>query len=317
MKASPLSKLKKTPRVYLFRLRRRWKRVLSYKKRFSNRAYIEYRFRKVFGREVDLENPQAYSDKMQWMKLFYNNPLYAKCADKVAARSYVESKGLGEILNTCYGVYTSPSQIDLDSLPEKFVLKAAHGSSWNLICKDKERLRSKWATWKKILDAWLAQDYSLYARESHYTYVPPRLICEEYLENEDGSDVKDYKFFYFNEVLKIIEIDTDRATDHKRNYYDADLNLMSMTDGTPTDPRKQELPDGVLQKMKDITRDLAKGFAHIRVDLYFVKGKIYFGELTFTDGAGFTKYTPSEFDFLLGSWFELPDKSSPYVMEIY
>lgn len=307
------SRFKKSPSGILYRLRRGWRRALRRKKRLSNKEYIQLYYKKRMGCEVNLDNPQAYTEKLQWMKLWYNDPRYSICADKVAVRQYVTEKGYKDILTPCYGVYEYPEQIDLDSLPDRFVIKANHGCGWNLLCKDKDKLRKLWKSWNRIMNQWLVQDYSIYKRELHYAHIPPRLICEQFLENSDGREIQDYKFFCFHGEPKVVQVDNDRFANHQRNYYDANFNLVDLRTDKPNNPVAQEKPV-LWERMVEISRVLSADFPHVRVDLYEVDGKIYFGELTFVEGGGYVKYYPPEYNYIMGAWFELPDKDSPFVV---
>lgn len=279
---------------------------LEQKRSYSNRDFIIKRYVEFMGREPDLDNPTLLTEKIQWIKLHYHHPLYTKCADKYAVRQYVESKGYGHILNDLIGVYTRVDDIHFDKLPDKFVLKAAHGCSWNYLCADKSKASSQWEETKMLLAEWLKEDFSLYSRELHYAYIPPRLICERFLENADGSEIKDYKIHCFHGEPKLIQVDYERSIEHQRNYYDLDWNLSDIKwVQCPNYTGKEERP-GNLNEMLDVARALSADFCYVRVDLYNVSGKIIFGELTLTPGSGFTKLEPEKMDAVMGSWLNLP-----------
>lgn len=294
---------------------RRWARVVQLKERYNNRDFVCWRYKEIFGVEPDLENPVSLREKIQWMKLHYNNPLYAKCADKYLVREYIEQKGHGAILNELLGVYGNANDIDFDSLPERFVIKATHGCGWNLICKDKEALREEWPLRVEIMNHWLRQDYSLYGRELHYTYITPRLVVEKFLENEDGSDIADYKIFCFDGEPKLIEVIYSRYGEDKRNFHYPDWSLSEIK--FPHIPNKlpiDEKPEK-LDEMLEIAKELSAGFPLVRVDLYQVRGKIYFGEFTFTSGNGLSDYEPADALVTMGNWMTLPDENSPFVVK--
>lgn len=288
--------------------------VLEQKSCYSNREYILNRYTESMGQEPNLDKPTLFTEKMQWMKLHYNHPLFVKCADKFAVRSYVESKGYKSILNELIGVYSQAADIPLDELPDKFVLKATHGCTWNHICSDKAQEIAQWEDTKQLLDEWLTQDYAIHGRELHYTYIPPRLICERFLENADGSQIKDYKIHCFHGEPKLIQVDYERFIEHQRNYYDTDWNLtdikwVSHENYTEHDDRPVNL-----KEMLAVARGLSADFEYVRVDLFNVEGKVVFGELTFTPGSGFTKLDPEEMDAKMGSWLTLPTESE-YVIQ--
>lgn len=292
-----------------------WRRAVRAKARFSNEEYVKISYRRATGHDLNLEEPKRFTEKIQWLKLYYNNPLLVTCSDKYAVREYVNSKGLKCILNGLVGVYDDPSKIQETGLPERFVVKATHGSTWNLIVKDKQEFLRKRKAHYKTFRKWLSRDYSLYGRELHYTYIPPRIIIEQFLEQPDGSEISDYKIFCFDGEPKLIQVDYDRYSTHTRNYYDTDWNLMDMNvtihkNRLPAEP----VPEN-LKEMLGIARTLSADFPHVRVDLYSVGGKIYFGELTFTDGNGHFKYTPDDADFMLGEWLNMPDNNNPFIIK--
>ncbi len=249
------------------------------------------------------------------MKLYYANPLYTKCADKYGVREYVRSKGHADILNELIGVYESPEDIPFDELPDRFVIKATHGCGWNLICSDKRKLARRWGRWKKIMHSWLRQDFSLYSREMHYAYIPPRLVVEAYLEDGGGNGLNDYKIFCFDGEPQFIHIDVARVGDHRRSYYTTDWQWLDITHTKVPRSDKRDMPPPNLDRMLRIARDLSAGFPHVRVDFYNVDGRIYFGELTFTHGGGFTQYMPADFDLTMGRMMPLPAPGSPYVVK--
>lgn len=292
-----------------------WRRAVRMKAKYGNEEYVARSYKRATGHDLDLSAPRRFTEKIQWMKLYYDNPLLITCSDKYAVRGYVESKGYGGILNGLAGVYSDPSQIDTEALPDRFVVKATHGSTWNLIVKDKGEFLRRRKTHYKTFRKWLSRDYSLYGRELHYTYIPPRLIVEEFLEEPGGGEITDYKVFCFGGEPKLVQVDYDRHSAHTRNYFDTGWNLMDMN----VTIHKNRLPAGPppenLGEMLEIARVLSEDFAHVRVDLYSVGGKIYFGELTFTDGNGHFSYDPDEADLMLGEWLELPGGDDPFVVK--
>lgn len=280
--------------------------VLAQKRCWSNRDYIVNRYIETMGRAPDLENPKRFTEKMQWIKLHYNHPLFITCADKYAVRSYVESKGYKAILNNLIGVYTRAEDIPLEELPEKFVLKATHGCTWNYICANKSEEVPRWEDTKQLLAEWLRQDYAVHGRELHYTYIPPRIICEELLENADGSQINDYKIHCFHGEPRLIQVDYERFTEHQRNYYDLDWNLTDIKwVGHDNSAETADKP-AKLAEMLTIARALSADFEYVRVDLYHLEEKVVFGELTFTPGSGFTKLEPAGVDATMGEWLTLP-----------
>ena len=275
--------------------------------KISPKKTLELLFRLKVGHKLDLDNPKTYNEKLQWIKLYDKNELMTKCCDKYTVREYIESCGYSESLNDLYWQGYDPEDIPFDSLPNKFVIKVTHGSSFNIICNDKRKLDRR-GTIKK-LNKWLKAKFIPCYGEWFYGVEKPRVIVEKYLENEDDSPLFDYKFFCFNGEPKLIYIDTWRDNEHHINAYDTEFNLLpSVKLGFENDLIINIKKPENLDMMLDYARNLSKPFLHVRVDLYNVNNNIVFGELTFTKGAGFSKIEPHSFDVTMGSWLELPPK---------
>ncbi|MFV0266114.1 MAG: ATP-grasp fold amidoligase family protein [Draconibacterium sp.] len=274
-------------------------------KKYTDIESITHSYKKRTGNELNLENPLRYTEKLQWMKINYKNPVLTLCADKYAVKQYVKEKGLENILNETIGIYKSPEEIELSKLPEKFILKTSHSSGWNLICTNKQKLAGNWYWWKKVFNVWLKEDYSKYYREWPYKGIQPQIICEKFL-GDLVSGLNDYKFYCFNGEVKLIQLNVERYSNHKENFYDENWNhiplyagVNGMLDGEQHKPEK-------LEEMKAISEVLSQDFPHCRVDLFEWNGKIYFGELTFFSGSGYFRMHPDEFDFKMGEWLKLP-----------
>ena len=262
-------------------------------------------YRRVMGKEPDLENPRSFSEKMNWYKLNDRKPLMQQCADKVAVREYVKTKGYGDCLNNVLGVYDNAGDIDIDKLPERFVLKAAHGSHMNIIVKD-NKAEINWRQQKMMMRSWLRQNIYWSGREWVYKDIPRRIVAEEYLEDETG-ELKDYKFYCFNGKPCYMEYDGNRNLPTQyRNFYDMDMQLLPIKDTVPN-KFDDEFPVDAkgFAQMKKMAADLAEPFQFARVDLYSVKGKIYFGEITFFDAGGQCNLEPPEWDDKWGECWTL------------
>lgn len=160
------------------------------------------------GKKLDLKNPKLFNEKIQWLKVYYRNPLYVKCADKYSVREYVSSQSYSEILNELYGVYDNIDDVNFNELPNKFVLKATHGCATNIICDDKSKLDIPLT--KKKVSKWMKQTTGLSTGEMHYKYIKPRIIIERYIGNDDGTLPIDYKIFCFNGKPKFVCVYSDR-----------------------------------------------------------------------------------------------------------
>lgn len=264
----------------------------------SDEKAVKKYYKKKSGKELNLNNPQTFSEKLNWYKLNDRNPLMAQCADKVAVREYVTEKGYADCLNEVYGVYDRVQDIDYDSLPNRFVIKAAHGSHMNYIVKDKKTF--DWKHAKKMMKTWLHQDIYWSGREWVYKDIPKRIIIEKYLEDETG-ELRDFKFFCFDGKPYYMQTDIGRNNGiHYRNYYDITKSVIDCCDNARL-PNNKDIPfpidTKIFNEMVLMCENLAKPFSHVRVDYYLVEGKIYFGELTFFDGGGSTFFYPEQWNY--------------------
>ena len=263
----------------------------------SDETAVKKYYRSVTGKDIDFDNPQSFCEKLNWYKIYGKNQLMQKCADKYAVRSYIKEVGYADILNDLYGVYNSVAEIDLHSLPKRVVFKAAHGSHMSLFWPHP---KYSWRQCKRLLASWLNQDIYWSGREWVYKDMPRRLIAERYLEDETG-ELRDYKFFCFNGKPHFLQFDAGRLKgNHIRNYYDMELHLLEVTDLVPTDSSIVPIDKKGFEKMKRIVSVLAKPFQFVRVDLYYVQKKIYFGEMTFFDGGGYSGFSKEEYDVMFG-----------------
>ena len=272
--------------------------------RISPKATLKLLFRLKVGYKLNLDNPKTFNQKLQWLKLNYKNPLLPKLVDKYTVREHIANIA-PVLLTKLYWNGFDAKDIPWDELPDKFVIKVTHGSGYNIICKDKNKLDKK--ACEKKLNKWLKEKFLRCYGEWFYGVEKPRIIVEEFLDNGTDQPPEDYKIFCFNGKPEYVIVDTDRFIGHKRNVYDLDWNFKENTTlNFPNDiPMKK--PDQLPSLIK-YAKLLSQEFPHVRVDLYAVKDKIYFGELTFTNGAGFDRIYPREFDYEMGTHFVLPNK---------
>lgn len=280
-------------------------KILSILKFIPDDIMIKIQYKIKTGRRLNLKKPQRYSEKLQWYKLYYRDEIMTKCADKYSVREYVKDKGLENILNKLYFVYDNVEQIEFDKLPKKFVIKTTNGSGTNILCKNKNEISKN--DIKEKLNKWLSRDYYSAGREWAYKDIVPKIIIEEYLEDKSNNfeGINDYKFLCFNGVVKYIVLDVDRNIDHKRNIYDVNWKLIDVSTDHNNIDIEIEKPEG-LDKMLKVANTLAKDFPCVRVDLYWVNSRVYFGELTFYPWTGYVNFNPDEFDYKLGKEFTLP-----------
>ena len=262
-------------------------------------------YRLQTGQKLSLEKPITYNEKLQWIKLYDKNELMPKCCDKYTVREYVESCGCSEILNDLIWEGFDPSDIPFDDLPKQFVIKVTHGSGFNIICNNKDELdRVKTI---KQLNIWLKGKFIPCYGEWFYGVIKPRIIIEKFLSDDKSTIPEDYKIMCFHGEPRYIIVDTDRFTHHKRNIYDLNWNLlegynMGFDNDNPIEKNEK------LEELLEYSRKISKNFKHARIDFYVVDNKIYFGEITFTNGAGFDRIAPHSFNIEMGNWLKLPNE---------
>ena len=266
--------------------------------------YLKRLFRAITGKKLNLENPQTFNEKLQWLKLYDRKPEYTMMVDKYRVREYIANTIGKEYLIPLLGVWEDPEDIDFDALPDQFVLKCNHNSGLGMcICKDKSKLDIKRV--KRELKKGLKQDYYLTGREWPYKDVPRRIIAEKYMVDESGTELKDYKVMCFNGQSKVIQIHRGRFDNHTLDLYDIAWNRLDFTWDCPQSEIMWEKP-AFLEEMLILSEKLAHGIPQLRVDWYYAEKKLYFGELTFSPTSGFSKMTPEEWDYKMGEWIELP-----------
>lgn len=281
---------------------------LGFYRHTDDRRYLEKLYRATFGKELNLENPQTFNEKLQWLKLYDRKPIYTTMVDKYAAKEYVADKIGGEYIIPTLGVWDKFDDIDFGALPDQFVLKCTHDSGGLAICKDKKTFDIEAA--RKKINRCLKRNYYYTFREWPYKDVKPRIIAEKYMVDESGYELKDYKIFCFDGQPKIMFIATDRANpeeETKFDFFDMEFNHLPFQNGHPNAKRAIMQPKG-FEKMKELAAKLSAGIPQVRVDFYDIDGKVYFGELTFSHWSGFVPFDPEEWDYKLGSWIELPIK---------
>ncbi len=254
---------------------------------------------------LHLNNPVTLNEKIQWIKFYDRNNRMPLCADKYTVRKYIEECGCKEILNRLLWEGSNPYEIPFEQLPEQFVIKVTHGSGFNILCRNKNELNIDKV--RKKLSVWLKEKYLPCYGEWFYGVVKPRIIIEEYLCDRDGKIPNDYKIYCFNGKAKLFQIHIARFEDHRMKLYDTDWNaiehvVMKYPIDSQTNLGKPKEMDNLIK----YAERLSKPFHLARVDFYIVDEKIYFGEITFTDGAGFDRTTPYTFDVQLGSYLKLP-----------
>lgn len=265
------------------------------------RVYLPVVYKHFTGKKLDLKNPIEFNAKLQWLKAYYHPKILNKLVDKYAVRDYVIEKIGEQYLNELYGVYDSFEEIDFEKLPNKFVLKAVHSSSNNIICRDKSKLDLKEV--KKKTRKWLKSNkYHRTGQEWAYKDVKPRLIIEKYLEDKKTNDLIDYKFYCFNGEPKFLVAQSNKLG---RYFYDLDWNKCPF--------RKEVISTGSIEKpsnfeeLKVHAKKISQNLPFVRADFYSVDGKSYFGEMTFYPADARNDFNPDKYNKIIGDMIKLPE----------
>lgn len=272
----------------------------------SDSLFLRIAFWSRMGYSLDLKNPRSFSEKIQWLKLYDRKPIYTKMVDKITAKDYVASIVGEEYIIPTFAVYNNVEEIDWDALPDKFVMKCSHDCGSIIICKDKSTLDKE--TSKQLMKEGLKRKYYWQNREWPYKNVVPRIIVEQYMEDEKTRELRDYKFFCFDGEVKALFVASERqikGCETKFDFFDENYNHLPIINGHPNASVVPEKPS-CFDEMKEIACKLSKGMPHIRVDLYEMNGKVYFGELTFSHWSGMVPFEPMEWDYIFGQWIKLP-----------
>ena len=275
----------------------------------SDKLYLKIRYFLMTGRKLNLKNPKGFCEKLQWLKINDRNPYYTKLVDKYLVKEEI-AKTIGEeYVVKNFGVWNTIEDINFSQLPESFVLKTTHaaGASGVLICKDKQDFDIDLA--KNKLSHSLGVFSFPITREWPYKNIVPRIIAEEYLEDETGS-LRDFKVMCFNGVPKLIQVHLGRFDGlHTQDFYDASWNKLEdlNQDYCIVSPVKVPKPK-CLDEMLRLSSKLSRNIPHVRVDWYIVKDKLYFGEMTFFDASGYDLFIPYSKEIEIGSWIKLPIK---------
>lgn len=264
-------------------------------------------YRSITGKDIDIDNPKTFNEKIQWLKLYDVLPEKTILADKLLVRNYVKEKIGEKYLIPILGVWDSYENIEFDKLPQKFALKCNTGSGTNVIINDKSNMNHmeyslKFNEWKNIKYEYVS------GLEMHYSGMKSKVYAEKLLETENGEDLYDYKVFVFNGKAKLIQVDIDRHHNHRRNLYTPEWDYLPYTILYSTAPDVYVPKPKCLDELLNISEILGEKFIHVRVDFYICKDRIYFGEMTFSHGSGTEKFIPEEFDYEMGEWMKLESR---------
>ena len=281
---------------------RRMRKVFP-QSRGNIRFFLEYKFRKNMGIEIDLDNPKTFNEKIEWLKFNYHNPLLTKCADKVMAREYIKDTVGEKYLVESLGAWDSADDIDFDALPEQFVLKVNHGCKQNIIHRsgpvDVKKYRRK-------LNMWLSPNRNHYFQSFEWQYknIKPKILGETYVKEMDDS-TGEYEFFCLSGNPEFILLRDYARGRRNLNYLDKDYKKMPFyrryknSDNIPPKPKE-------LKEMLSICKKLAKPFPLVRINIIKTSDGLKVNELTFTPGNGYDAFVPNKYDLYFGKMIKLP-----------
>lgn len=278
--------------------------------RISPKMAISIAYRGSLHKKMDWKDPKDLNEKINWLKIYGDTSRWAQLSDKYEVRNFIKERGVEELLVKLYGVWDSPDDIDFSKLPDRFVMKMNNGCNSVILVTDKSKLDVDMI--KKQFKKWMKERFGLATIELHYLDIKPRIIAEQLLENDnkESESLVDYKFWCLDGEPYYIFVCIDRVLNKGMRVamYDTNWNLIpNMLDG----PHKNDNVDRIekpacFEQMLNYARILSKGFPEVRVDLYESKGKVYFGEMTFTSQGGFMKYFTPEKLLEMGAKVTLP-----------
>lgn len=270
-----------------------------------DQAYLSALWQAYYHKKLDWKNPKSFNEKIQWLKVFDRNPLYPTLVDKYSVREYIKNK-VGEeyLIRLVGGPWSGFDEIDFSQLPERFVLKCTHDSGGVVICRGKDSFDMKSA--REKIEKSLRRNYYWGGREWPYRDIQPRIIAEEYIGSSAGTEPTDYKLIMFGGELRCLFVTTNRFTGKKMNmtFFDTDWNQLPFERMYPTDQNTPVKPERY-DEMIRIAKQLSKGLALTRIDLYEIDRKVYCGEITLYPGSGLETFQPEEWDYTLGEWLDL------------
>lgn len=272
-----------------------------------SKIYVRIHYEYFSGKKLNLDNPQDFYAKIEWYKVFFRPKILNILVDKYHVRSYVEKKIGSRYLNELYAVYDKVDEIDFNSLPNSFVIKANHTNGHNLIIENKDNLNEKKTL--KLLNKWLGKNqYYRRGQEWAYKDVKSKIIIEKFLKEKDRNVLIDYKFYCFDGKVKFLDIHLDRENQHKQCCFDLDFNILPFRIGKQDTVKffKDFKEPSNFKEMVKLSEILAKNLPFVRVDFYSINGKSVFGELTFYPSDARNKFYPEKYNRIIGDYFKLP-----------
>ena len=267
----------------------------------SDKKFLEFYYEKKFNKKLNLNNPQTFNEKLQWLKLNDRRDIYTTMVDKYEVKKYIANIIGEEYIIPTLGIYNSFDEIDFNKLPNQFVIKCTHDSGGLVIVKDKNKMNKEEA--RKKINRCLKNNFYYNFREWPYKNVKPRIIIEKYIEDKENNDLLDYKFMCFNGMPKYVYV-TVKNDNIFENYYDLSFKKININHGYPRLKSEFKKPQK-LDCMIKICKILSKDIPFVRIDFHYVDGIILFGEITFYDWAGLKPFNNIEDDYKLGKMIKL------------
>ena len=279
--------------------------MTRYGKWIPDYFYLKLYSKLELGKSLDIKNPRTFNDKINWLKLYNRNPKLITCADKYKVRDYIKSTIGEKYLVPILWSGNDANNIPFDTLPNSFVLKTNNSSGTNIIVENKENMNKENII--RQMNYWIKQNYYYSKREWAYKEIPPLIIVEKFLKQGEDKELRDYRFFCFNGKPQFISVDfsiTDKSKT-RRNLYDLSWNILDAEISYPKDlDIIVDKPDK-LAELIELSKTLADGFPHVRIDYYYINGHIYFGEMTFYHQSGMAEIFPQEFNETMGNWIDI------------
>lgn len=280
--------------------------AMFFLKFLPDKLYLSIQYRYHTGRSLNLSHPNRYNEKLQWLKMYDRNPRYTDLVDKYKVKKIIADAIGRKYVVPLLAVWDKPDQICISNLPEKFVLKTNHDSKGVLICKNKKDFNLEEA--KRFLSAHMKKNGYTYGREWPYKNVEKKIFAEEYLDDKSSGGPVDYKVLCFNGKARLIQLHQGRFSGHHtRDYYNINWEKQPFNQKgfSSEEPFKKPC---FLEEMLFLSETLASGIPCVRVDWYYVNNQLFFGEMTFSDAAGYMDFIPDEYNEIIGSWITLPEK---------
>ena len=282
-----------------------------------DKPYLKLVYRGQMGKKLDLNHPQTFNEKLQWLKLYDRNPVYHQLVDKYEVKQYIANRIGPEYIIPTLGVWNNAEEISFDKLPDQFVIKCTHDSGSVIICRNKDKFDIEAA--KKKLTSHMKKNTYWFGREWPYKYLTHQIIAEKYLQNcsdindeyleniIDRNELTDYKFYCFNGYVDCVMICLGRESkDTKFYFFDHDWKLKRINKRGMNAPADFTLPRPVcLDEMFAIAENLSKGLPFVRIDLYQSDGQVFFGEMTFFPQSGFDPNYLPETNLYFGKLIDL------------